>query len=102
MSAACGAAPLRAVVSADGVAVSGRNVSTTSRLGTGGYEVVFDQDVSACALTATVGRSSPGFTSRPLTITTTGRAGNRNGAFVFIHHTSGVVADHSFHIVARC
>jgi len=102
LSAACGTAPLRAVVQADGTLVRGRNVATTSRLSAGSYEVIFDQDVAACAYTATVGRPSPGFTKRALTITSASRGGNANGAFVFIHHMTGPVADHGFHIVTRC
>ncbi|HEY7259560.1 MAG TPA: hypothetical protein VH459_10840 [Gaiellales bacterium] len=102
LAAACATVPLRAVVKADGTSVRGRDVVSTTRLSAGSYEVIFDRDVSGCAYTATVGRPSPGFTRRPLTITTAARGGNPDGAFVFIHHMSGAVADHAFHIVARC
>ena len=102
LAAACGVVPLRGVVTSDGTLVRGRDVLSTTRLSTGSYEVIFDRDVSGCAYTATIGRSSPGFTRNPLTITTAARGGNPDGAFVFIHHMSGAVADHAFHVVARC
>jgi len=102
LAAACGAAPLRAVLKSDGTLAGGRDVAATSRISTGSYEVIFDRDVSRCAYTATVGRPSPGFTTHPLTITTAGRMGNPNGVFVFIHQTAGAVADHAFSVVTRC
>jgi hypothetical protein len=102
LAAACGRSSLRAGVTSDGTVLHGGNVVSANRLSAGSYEVIFDRDVSACAYTATIGRPSPGFTRRSLTITTASRGGNPNGAFVFIHDVSGAVADHAFDVVAHC
>jgi hypothetical protein len=102
LAAACGTTPLRAVVTSGGVPVRGRNLVSSTHLGLGTYEVIFDQDVRQCAYTATVGSPAAAFSTLPLTISTASRAGNADGAFIFIHDAAGAAVDHAFHIVARC
>jgi len=102
LSAACGTTPFRAVVTSGGTLVRGRKVTMTSHIGPGTYAVIFDQNVSTCAYTATIGSAGAAFSTLPLTVTTATRAGNPNGAFIFIHNAAGAVADHAFHLVTRC
>lgn len=102
LAAACGTVPLRAVVKKDGTFVRGRNVTSSSQVNPGRYEVIFTQNVSTCGYTATVGSPSVGISTLPLTITTATRAGNPNGVFLFIHDTAGNQVFHAFHLVVRC
>jgi hypothetical protein len=102
LAAACGRVPVRAVVKKDGTFVRGRNVTSSARVGQGAYEVIFTQNVATCSYTATVGSAAAGISTLPLTITTATRAGNPNGAFLFIHNAAGATVDHAFHVVTRC
>jgi hypothetical protein len=102
LAAACGTVPLRAVVKKDGTFVRGRNVTSTRQINPGRYEVIFTQNVSTCAFTATVGSPGVGISTLPLTITTATRAGNPNGVFLFIHDAAANQVFHAFHLVVRC
>jgi hypothetical protein len=99
----CGAAKLIAVINGDGTKARGANVVSSAKLSAtpndGRYEVIFNQNLTACNYTATIGLpGSSGAISTPLTITTASRAGNANGVFLFIHNANGSTEDSPFHM----
>ena len=102
LAAACGTTPFRAVVKQDGTFVRGRNVTSSGPTALGRYQVIFTQDVTTCAYTASVGAAGIGISTLPLTITTASRAGNPNGVFLFIHDAAGNQVNHAFHLTVRC
>ena len=64
-------------------------VVSTSRLGTGSYEVIFTRSVAKCSFTATIGTTSTGSIPAPGQATVAGRAGNNNGVFIRIVDRAG-------------
>jgi hypothetical protein len=103
----CGAKKLIGVIESTGAKVRGSHVVSSTKLSGangGTYEVIFDQNVSACAYTATVGVTGNGGSigPPPVTITTATRAGNPNGVFVFIHQADGSTIDEPFHLNVIC
>jgi hypothetical protein len=80
-----------------------RAVGTTSagRVGEGAYEVFFNQDVTNCVFSGSIG--DPGtITSVSGTVSVGRRSGNANGIRVDTRTTSGDQADRPFHVVVVC
>jgi hypothetical protein len=90
------------VVEANGDLSRGSGVVSTAKFQTppGEYEVIFDQDVSACSYQATVGQSDSGSTDGFATVAR--RAGNANGVFLVTSNASGTQADRPFHLSVFC
>ncbi len=89
---------LFAVVNAQGVLVRGLGAATANRLGTGMYQVVFDQDVTGASCVGTVGLSGSIGLAPTGQITVAGRTGIPNAVFVTTHDSAGVSADRPFHL----
>jgi len=86
---------LWAVVNAAGATSHGANVVSSANLFTGGYEVIFNRDVSACSYQATQS-TIPGETIvQP-------RSSNANGVFVGTYSSAGAAQDRSFHLAVFC
>jgi hypothetical protein len=96
------AAILFAVVNANGTLARGHRAVSSSRLGTGAYEVVFRKDVRRCAYLATIGLSGSAGSSLPGEITVVGRSGNDRAVFVTTHSSGGASADLGFHLAVHC
>jgi hypothetical protein len=93
---------LYAVVNTDGSLVRGANVSKVAHLGTGRYEVTFNQDVSRCAYTATIGDPGNALVYYPGLIYTAGGHGSRQGVYVETKNTGGGLGDWPFHLNVSC
>jgi hypothetical protein len=93
---------LFAVVDEDGELVRGSGATGAAQLGTGIYSVDFDQDISACAHSATI--AMPTHTGNPgdLTIGSAGRFAQVQGAYLRLYDRGGDLADHGFHLVITC
>ena len=91
-----------AVINADGTKLRGRAVASTSKIGTGVYDVRFNRSLSKCAWTGTVGLGTFGGSTGPAQITITGRAGTNNGLFITTFNGSGTATDEPFHAVVVC
>ncbi len=91
-----------AVVRDNGSLARGLEVTSSKSLGTGFYEVIFKQNITACAFVATIGR--PDFSGVESTgqITVVGRAGTNNGVFISTTDSSGNLANRNFHLVVTC
>jgi hypothetical protein len=94
---------LWAVVNADGTLARGSTnaVSSGTTVG-GGYEVIFNRDVTGCAYTATVGNAAGGI---PLArfAGVASRDGNPNGVHVRMWDQAGALkADSAFHVIVDC
>ncbi len=92
-----------AVVETNGTLVRGRNVTRCARLGTGMYEVVFTEDVSAGVYVATIGR--PGIATEPageigvaLRCCLPAAEANK-GVWVDTHDSAGAYSDRAFHLI---
>jgi hypothetical protein len=104
------ATTLFAAVFADGALepTQASGVVSAARLapGTGVYEVIFNQNVRACAYTATIGDPNPGGAagngSENGEISITGRNGNVNGVLVETYASSGAAGDRPFYVVVFC
>lgn len=103
--AACGAVGLPAsarmlfaVVKADGTLARGLGVTSTVRLATGMYQVLFDQDVTRAGYVGTIGLAGNGGVATAGTITVAGRTGIANGVFVETFAATGGHADRAFHL----
>lgn len=94
-----GFSPLFAVVSSDGTLSRGNAVSAR-KFGDGGYEVIFNRDVTPCAFIATIGQPGAGSSSGQISVAS--RAGNANGVFVQTRDSAGIAADRPFHLVVVC
>jgi hypothetical protein len=90
---------LWAVVASDGTTTHGRGVVSSAQLGPGQYEVIFNQDVSACAPTVTPGGPSTEFDEA----FASPRKANANGVFVEIKN-SGTTdrTDRNFNLAVPC
>jgi hypothetical protein len=90
-----------AVVNADGTLARGFRATSSQRLVTGQYEVVFNRDVRKAAFIATIGLSGSVGSSAPGEITVVGRLGNPQGVFVTTHSSTGAPADAGFHLAVH-
>jgi hypothetical protein len=92
-----------AVVGAGGNFVRGGGVVSTTQLGIGRYEVVFDDDMRGCAYTATVGDPAKSIVSPPRgwVFTASGHTGS-DGVYVETKNPGGGLTNYPFHLEARC
>ncbi|MFJ6195434.1 hypothetical protein [Micromonospora sp. NPDC092111] len=89
---------LYAVVHANGTLVRGLGAASASRLATGMYQVVFDQDVSVAGYVGTIGLAGSVGLAPYGCIAVVGRTGIPNGVFVRTFTTDGSLADRPFHL----
>ncbi|HEY9823910.1 MAG TPA: hypothetical protein V6D19_00565 [Stenomitos sp.] len=90
-----------AVINSNGTLARGNGVSSSTRLGTGIYQVIFTRNVTACTYNATVGQ--PGNGSTDGFAMTAARAGNVNGVFIDTRDAlTGNRNDRSFHLLVSC
>jgi hypothetical protein len=103
LSVFCGTGRLWGVISATGSKVRGPNVVSSQLFAgfPGAYEVIFDKDVHACALTAGLGATAGGVSARG-TITVAVRATTNDGVFVQIEGNDGQGLNASFHVEVDC
>lgn len=90
-----------AVVRSSGTLERGDHVVSSANLSAGVYEVTFDQDVSGCTWTGTIGTRDtlstfPGF------ITLAGHVGDVNGLSVSTYNTGGTSTNLPFHLNVTC
>jgi hypothetical protein len=92
---------LTAVVNASGSLARSQGTTSAGRISAGSYEVIFNQNVTACTYVAT--RGDPG-TGDPAAgeIGVASRVGNANGVFVLTRNSAGVAADGAFHLIVVC
>lgn len=95
------ARPLWAVVGSDGTLGRKNGASSSSKLATGEYQVVFGRDVSGCAYDATIGRAD---TTEPPAgeIGVAQRAGNSSAVSVVTRDSAGTKTDLPFHLSVNC
>jgi len=91
-----------AVVDASGALARGGRVVSTTHLGTGSYEVIFDSNVNKCSFQGSIGTTGAGSVPSPGLLTVAGRAGNNAGVFVRIVDRAGNSLDSSFHLAVNC
>ena len=91
-----------AVIAADGTFSDGKGVVSSTALGGGAYEVIFNKNVRNCAYVATIGEFEDSGTESPGFITTAARFSDINGVFVATTDTAGTGADRSFHLYVAC
>jgi hypothetical protein len=97
-----------AQVAADGRLATSRGVASARRTGLGAYEVVFETDVSRCALTATQSTTTDGgavavsLGGDKKTAAAVTRSGGTEGTIQGVTITTTQVVDRPFHIVATC
>jgi hypothetical protein len=92
---------LFAQVNADGTVANSSGGVTSSRIGTGTYEVDFDRNISTCAFVTTQGEAGVGGAGGAIT-GATDRAGNNEAAFVTTRTDANVLADRAFQLVVVC
>jgi len=63
--------------------------------------LIFDDDVTSCAYTATQGFSGSTDVA-PGTVTVVGRNGNPNGVYIATYNSAGGFADRGFHLFISC
>jgi hypothetical protein len=92
-----------AVVASSGVLVRGSSSSvvSASNIGTGGYQVIFNKNVSGCAYVATIGDTDAG-SAVPGEIWVAGLAGNADGVFVDTQDSTGAESNRPFHLSVSC
>jgi hypothetical protein len=91
---------LSAVVSSNGSFVSGAGVESTRFENTGGYQVLFNQDVTSCAYI--VGLGTFGGSPPPGSATAAQRAGHTNGVWINTYNSAGVRTNATFHLTVYC
>jgi hypothetical protein len=91
-----------AVVEAGGNFVRGGGVVSTTRLGRGRYEVVFDDDMRSCAYTATIGDPASGSVTSRGWVYTAGGHTSSDGVYVETKNPGGGLSDYPFHLQVRC
>jgi hypothetical protein len=87
-----------AVVNSNGALVRGFEVISSTRLGVGWYQVVFNHDLRGSAFVGTLGLTGNLGISSSGEIAVVGRTGLNNGVFVQTWNSSGARADRSFHL----
>lgn len=90
-----------AQVNSDGTLANSSGGVTSSRLGTGVYQVAFDHDISTCASVVTQGEATPGGASGAITGATE-RAGNPKALFITLRTDTGALADKALQLVVAC
>jgi hypothetical protein len=94
------ATALWAVVATNGSLARNSHVTSSEKVATGQYVVVFDRDVKACAYVGSLG----GIAAESMLgqISVTRRSINANGVFVRTLDSAGVSMDKSFHLAVFC
>jgi hypothetical protein len=98
----CSGATLRAVIKADGTVLDAQSsgVTSSSRVRTGVYDVVFPRSIVECSRMAQwVGGEAPKIV---LTTSATQNTGNAETARVFVTDTAGAPADDFFTLLVVC
>ena len=93
-----------AVVGPAGVLSRGLGVTASHRLGRGGYEVIFNVDVTKCSFTATLGDpTAPGNIIPPVGfVGLAPRYQKPHGVFIATSDTSGLATDSGFYLQVIC
>jgi hypothetical protein len=94
------ATSLWAVIATNGTTSRNSHVTSSEKVATGQYVVIFDRDVKACAFVGSVG----GIAAESVVgqISATRRSINANGVFVRTYDSAGTAADRSFHLAVFC
>jgi hypothetical protein len=92
---------LTAVLNASGSIARSQGTTSAGRLQLGAYEVIFNQNVSACTYIASLGNPATA-APPPGSIGVTSRSGNANGVGVVTYDAAGEFADRSFHLAVVC
>jgi hypothetical protein len=90
-----------AVVSQVGGTVRHRGATSSARLETGRYQVIFDRDVRNCVYAGTLGDESAAGPGQGQ-IAVTSEPNNVNGVRVVTRDSAGALADRSFHLIVSC
>jgi len=93
---------LTAVVNASGSLARSQGTTSAGHVGTGLYEVIFNQNVTACTYVASIGNPTPGALTPYGMISVVPRNGNANGVGVATLNTAGAAADLPFHLIVVC
>lgn len=91
---------LTATLASTGSTTRQQNVTSSAKLGTGAYEVIFNQNVSQCTYLATPGSAGGGTPHGHVSVEP--RSTNANGVFVATANPAGTEADLPFHIAVIC
>jgi hypothetical protein len=94
------ATALWSVIAANGSTARNSHVTSSEKVATGQYAVIFDRDVKACAFLGSIGGT--GAESVVGQISVTRRSINANGVFAKTFDSAGVAADKSFHLAVFC
>jgi hypothetical protein len=91
-----------AVIAANGNLVRSVGATSSSRLGTGLYEVRFDRDLSECSWIGQVG-SPDGVPVASGEVSTSLRSpADSEALLLIVNNSAGVVADRPFHVFVHC
>jgi hypothetical protein len=96
------AAKLFAVVDVDGALVRGDGVMSVTQLGTGLFDVRFNQDVSACAWIATLGVADGVAPPAKGQVGVAGMPDGPNGVRIEAQTSTGAAVDRPFHLAVLC
>lgn len=93
-----------ALVQSNGALVAGQSLdaASSSKQGTGTYEVMFDRDITDCAPVASIVYPGSALFSFPGLVTVTGLENEPNGLFVTTAGTDGTSADRPFSVLVVC
>jgi hypothetical protein len=94
------ATALWAVIATNGTTSRNSHVTSSEKVATGQYVVIFDRDVKACAFVGSLG----GVAAESVVgqISATRRSINASGVFVRTYDSAGTAADKSFHLAVFC
>jgi hypothetical protein len=93
---------LTAVVNASGSLARSQGTTSAGHVGTGLYEVIFTQNVTACTYVASVGNPTAGVPTPFGSASVVPRNGNANGVGVATIDPAGALADLPFHLIVVC
>ena len=94
---------LWAVVEGDGTLVRGSGVASAALPDPpGGYEVIFNQDVTGCAYVASLGLTGSAGIPNHGSIGVVGRISSANGVYVITRDGAGSTASSPFHLAVFC
>lgn len=93
-----------ALVQSNGTLVAGQSLdaASSSKQGTGTYEVMFDRDITDCAPAASIVYPGSALFSFPGLVTVTGLENEPNGLFVTTANPDGTSADRPFSVLVVC
>jgi hypothetical protein len=100
-AAAAGAQTIFAVVNADGTLARGFRASSSQKIGTGTYQVVFREVTSRGAYTATLGRNDGTGLSLPGFVIANRFGNAQNAVVVVTRDLTGTVSDRPFHLAVH-